>query len=149
MPRLPSLALTRIFEDFDSKFSLRIFEDLPACRERSVREPGINTTSFTLSLHARTQGTRSACLYPTAPPARRPGGHSERHAYWRGNEPARAAARRSGRLARAGGGPNDGTRLTGAERGEGGQIFQNLPKNCLCGQRFASSKFASTPKKSL
>ncbi|MGB1600045.1 MAG: hypothetical protein ACPIOQ_45275 [Promethearchaeia archaeon] len=24
-----------------------------------------------------------------APPARRPGGHSERHAYWRGNEPAR------------------------------------------------------------
>ena len=25
----------------------------------------------------------------TTPPARRPGGHSERHAYWRGNEPAR------------------------------------------------------------
>ena len=25
----------------------------------------------------------------TAPPARRPGRHRERHAYWRGNEPAR------------------------------------------------------------
>ena len=25
----------------------------------------------------------------TTPPARRPGGHGERHAYWRGNEPAR------------------------------------------------------------
>ena len=43
-------------------------------------------------------------------------------------------------VGKAAGGPNDGS-------GSGGQIFENLSKNCLCEKRFATEKFALVQRK--
>ena len=73
----------------------------------------------------------------TTPPARRPGGHSERHAYWRGNEPARQGGLVGWQgLLEA--------QMTGAERGAN---LRNFFKNCLCEKRFATETFALVQRK--